>query len=290
MHWKLKALAFRALANMPASHTLHYWLQRNVTRTLPRPQHTYTGIRQLAECFAALIAAHGEKALAECDLLEFGAGRDLALSLAMRACGVRRVVAVDVVPLAKLDFIRTALVRIPVDIPLPRSLVELEASGVEYHAPLDMRRSGFPAGAFDCVMSSEVLEHIPAEDVQTILQEVYRILRPGGVAVMQIDYTDHYARGDGRVSRFNFLRYADSEWAKYNNSFQYVNRFRHADFRRMFTACGFTLMHEAPRHVEASDELVRNLAERFKAYPREELFVETAVIVAKKNPAARAHS
>lgn len=38
----------------------------------------------------------------------------------------------------------------------------------------------FPSGHFDCVVSSLVLHHLTSEDKIRSLQEIYRVLRPGG--------------------------------------------------------------------------------------------------------------
>ena len=46
----------------------------------------------------------------------------------------------------------------------------------------DMTASGFKTGSFDCVVAIEVLEHVERDDV--FLQEVFRVLRPGGVFYM----------------------------------------------------------------------------------------------------------
>ena len=42
----------------------------------------------------------------------------------------------------------------------------------------------FPDGAFDKVIAAEVLEHLPAD--QTAMNEIARILRPGGVAAVTV--------------------------------------------------------------------------------------------------------
>src|SRR5205814_133096 len=133
----------------------------------------------------------------------FGAGRDLALALALRGCGVGRVICVDLAPIAKIDLVAIAASRLLPERTPPTSLAELAAQGVEYRAPLDMRATNLPDASVDCIVSSEVMEHIAEHDVPAVLAESARLLRPGGLAVMKIDYSDHYARSDPRVSRFN---------------------------------------------------------------------------------------
>jgi ubiquinone/menaquinone biosynthesis C-methylase UbiE len=47
----------------------------------------------------------------------------------------------------------------------------------------DLRR--FADGSFDLVYSELVLQHLPARTVETYLGEFLRVLRPGGIAVLQ---------------------------------------------------------------------------------------------------------
>jgi len=48
----------------------------------------------------------------------------------------------------------------------------------------DATRMPFPDGAFDIVIASEVMEHIPADEIA--IREVTRVLRPGGVAAVTV--------------------------------------------------------------------------------------------------------
>lgn len=51
----------------------------------------------------------------------------------------------------------------------------------------DVARLPFPDGSFDCVIASEVLEHV--HDDQAVLQELTRVLRPGGTLAVSVPRT-----------------------------------------------------------------------------------------------------
>ncbi len=48
----------------------------------------------------------------------------------------------------------------------------------------DITASQLPAGSFDLVLCSEVIEHIPADRAQDAIRGMARLLRPGGVLVL----------------------------------------------------------------------------------------------------------
>ncbi len=49
---------------------------------------------------------------------------------------------------------------------------------------MDLQLIPFKNDSFDCILCSHVLEHIP--DDQKAMQEIFRILRPGGWAILQV--------------------------------------------------------------------------------------------------------
>ncbi len=57
---------------------------------------------------------------------------------------------------------------------------DLRQPGVTHR--LDITRTGLPAGSYDAVIAHHVLEHI--DDDRAAMRELFRILRPGGLAVL----------------------------------------------------------------------------------------------------------
>src|SRR2546430_5957459 len=100
MGGRLKAMPFRAL-ELPGGKHAHYFLQRHVTRTWPRPAATLLSLqnisRRVVEDYARYVGGTPSS------VLEIGAGRDLAVPLALRRLGVAKVVASDGDRLARLE-------------------------------------------------------------------------------------------------------------------------------------------------------------------------------------------
>ncbi|MCU0772835.1 MAG: class I SAM-dependent methyltransferase [Verrucomicrobia bacterium] len=54
----------------------------------------------------------------------------------------------------------------------------------DFFGVMDITRLAFPNGSFDMVCSADALEHVP--QLRKALQEVDRVLKPGGVLVLQV--------------------------------------------------------------------------------------------------------
>jgi hypothetical protein len=126
---------------------------------------------------------------------------------------------------------------------------------------------------------------VGAADIPAIHRECFRLLKPNGLATHQIDYQDHYSYFDGGISAFNFLRYSDREWSRYNPSLMYQNRLRHRDHLDLIRGAGFEILDEQRRGATAEDCAIVGalpLAERFRVYPAEQLAIRSAFVVARK--------
>jgi len=281
MNWKIKAAAFRALTVLPYGADLHFFAQRRLTGTLPRSAASLALYWEQARALLALWSAHQGTPRPDA-LLEIGAGRDLAGPLALLQMGVARVLASDVQRLARIDLVchaaahmarRADSTKAP-----PTSWAELEGLGLCYRAP-DRVRAPYPE-AFACTYSNAVLEHVPRGELPALLGGLKSATRPGGLSIHFIDYSDHYARSDRTLSRFNFLTFTDRQWAKYNTALQHVNRLRHGDYLTLFRGAGFTIAEEATRAGEPSREVRANLAPDFRHYAARDLFSLEGRIVA----------
>lgn len=63
-----------------------------------------------------------------------------------------------------------------------------------------------PSSSVDFCFSNAVLEHVRRRDLDELMRQLNRIIRPGGVMAQQIDLKDHLGGG------LNNLRFGDSFW------------------------------------------------------------------------------
>ncbi|MDA0374698.1 MAG: methyltransferase domain-containing protein [Planctomycetota bacterium] len=139
------------------------------------------------------------------------------------------------------------------------------------HMQVDLRGAGIADGAIDVVVSNSVFEHL--DDVDGVLDEMARIVRPGGLAVHAIDGFDHryYGRPD-EISPHAFLFESSDAPLLYG-----CNRIRPLAFAALFEQAGFEVrkLVEAHRTPLTDDEVAR-LDPAFRDMPRDHLEVTRA--------------
>lgn len=64
---------------------------------------------------------------------------------------------------------------------------QVYGASVDYSVQ-DLCALSFPAASFDAVSCVSVLEHIPAPEDQKAIQELVRVIKPGGLLVLTVDY------------------------------------------------------------------------------------------------------
>ncbi len=254
--WKAKAALQTVFSRVPGGEALNYLCQRRIFRNLPISDDTFRATAQNARRHLENLTKYGTVPVNEATFYEFGAGKDLVIPLAYYCLGVREQLIVDIRDLAReellLDAIRRLRARVVPDLARSPDAAlavsgrqqRLAALGITYRAPCDARATGLADASVDYITSTSTLEHIPPTDIRLILRESRRILRPEGVMSMLIDYQDHYSYADSSISAYNFLRYDEREWARWNPSLQYQNRSRHSDYLEMFEAEGFEVVAE----------------------------------------------
>ncbi|MBN1814987.1 MAG: class I SAM-dependent methyltransferase [Anaerolineae bacterium] len=126
----------------------------------------------------------------------------------------------------------------------------------------------FPDTTFDAVFSFAVLEHVREETLAEYIQDLYRLLKPGGYSIHEIDLKDHLYYCDSSASPKNYLRYSDRVWRRhFESEFYYVNRVQRAEWLEMFRAAGLELVEE----LSVSHHLNVPIDENYKYLDRRDL-------------------
>jgi SAM-dependent methyltransferase len=157
--------------------------------------------------------------------------------------------------------------------------------GIGYRAPADARATDLADGSIDVVTSTNTLEHVPPEDILSILRECRRILADDGLMTFRIGYKDHFSYFDHSISAYNFLTLDEGSWRRRNSSLAFQNRLRHRDYVELVRAAGFDIVEV---EVNAGTEEHRRqvatlpLAPPYDHMPVEDLVVRDSRMVLAK--------
>jgi SAM-dependent methyltransferase len=194
--------------------------------------------------------------------LEFGSGRRPILPLLFRIAGCQKIILCDLFRIMNRESLLNTIQNMKERSPQisaqlgidPKRLEEiffndndlslmdlLQKNGLEYRAPFDVRQTGFSDKSLDMIFSRTVLEHIPEGDLSLIMNEMRRILKPGGVMVHIIDTSDHWQHFDRGLSRINFLKFSPGWWNIINSPLAYQNRLRSREHVQIIKDAGFKI-------------------------------------------------
>jgi hypothetical protein len=120
-----------------------------------------------------------------------------------------------------------------------------ESFNIEFLSIENQNQQKINPKSVDFYISYSVLEHVNKQIINKILIESKNILKKTGLQIHFIDYSDHYAQTDKKISRLNFLKFSDWFWnIFYSNYFMYVNRLRHDDFIEIFNMNKLNVLDE----------------------------------------------
>ncbi len=124
--------------------------------------------------------------------------------------------------------------------------------------------------SIDVLVSNSVFEHLP--DPESIIAEMARVVRPGGLCVHSIDGVDHRSYRNKKLHVLEFLG-DDSQ----DELIHGCNRIRPLSFQPMFEKHGFEVrgILSGPR-VPLTTEIVQGFAPQFRELPHEHLEVSHA--------------
>ena len=145
-----------------------------------------------------------------------------------------------------------------VDIERYLSFNDCERLGIDYRI-YDGKILPFNECEFDYLWSKSVFEHIRYPEIT--VEECYRILKPGGIAVHHIDLVDHfyYSNTQNVELMFNCLKYSERIWnlMTWNRS-NYVNRKRVSHWIDLHRKAGFQILDMDLTKSAEIESLVQN--------------------------------
>src|SRR5260370_3284926 len=112
MHWQLKAAVMDFFSVCLGGDRLRYWVQRNVTKSLPRSEQDFREKLAHSKGHLEALSRHGNKAVSESQFYEFGAGWDFAIPFCLYALGVKSQILVDISQLARVELIANTVPRL----------------------------------------------------------------------------------------------------------------------------------------------------------------------------------
>ena len=166
----------------------------------------------------------------------------------------------------------------------PRQFIKM--ANIQYLAPADAANTNLSNNCIDYHISTNTLEHIPYEVIRNIFIEAKRILKDKGIAIHFIDLSDHFEHQDNSISRINFLRFSDNDWANIaGNQFAYCNRLRTSDYLTLFKKLSFDIFNIEKVIDENSMNRIKigfQINEKFNSYNLEDICTTGLKIMLRK--------
>ena len=258
---------FWVLERVPFGDQLYQYLQKWVTRTVPKKHSGFPFYTERVERYVDAYERYGAN-LRTARYLEFGAGYDLFYPFGLWCFGINDLLVIDLYALARKEYLNHIIAGLQKHPPkgarrIPEAVLSSQVHrdlkkfyGITYMAPGDARHVERPDGSIDLVSTTSTLEHVPFKDLETIMCELKRLCGANAVLTMIIDYADHYANVDPSITPYNFLQYSEKEWAKYSPAIHYQSRKRHHQYRELFNRCGFEVLEEDGKRPDNWKDLI----------------------------------
>ena len=312
MKWIIKASASAALSRIPGGRTVYHKLQRACgTNRLDVEE----SLKRSVEIVDLIRGAGGQIENAVC--VEIGTGWRPFLPIILRLAGAKRILTFDINPWLDAGYVKETIAAIGSHLrevaeslqvsekevrrrfePSTRSGAEpshrtldrlLDPFHIEYRCPGDASRTGLGDGTVDCIVSSNVLEHIPPQVLQAIHGESRRILRPSGVIAHRFNPEDHFVAVDSSITSANFLKFSKRQWYWLGGSgLAYHNRLRCIEHRRLVEHAGFHIVTECVRLDERAREFIRTgkltVHSDFAQWDADELAADYMWLAARPGP------
>ena len=133
--------------------------------------------------------------------------------------------------------------------------------------------------SIDYIFSHSVLEHVRLYELEELISQMYRVIKPGGLISHNINYKDHLSES------LNNLRFSEKIWESdlLANSGFYTNRVPAIKMHRLFKNIGFQIIKE---NFGSWNELPiprSKISDDFKVFSDKELSNCTSSFIAQKD-------
>ncbi len=249
---------------------------------------------EFAGLYVAALKQYTDTTVSDARCLEFGAGWDCAIAVALCALGMRDQTLIDINAKLHYDLINETLDqahrladKVAERAPganvfaLPNRIngvTDLSAMGIKYRVG-DLLKMESPTG-LDLISSTSVMEHISANVLPALVKHCRELLRPGGLFCAAIDPADHYSRFDRSISHCNFLRYSPQTWALMNPPLHYQNRLRVSDHLKIIKEAGFRILQAERNRIRKHPNIRPH--QSFQNYAIDDLLCGGVFVVAQK--------
>jgi SAM-dependent methyltransferase len=135
-----------------------------------------------------------------------------------------------------------------------------------------------PSGSIDFVWSHSVLEHVRKHELDALLRELRRVLKPGALSSHNVDYQDHLDHA------LNNLRFPERVWESsfFAKSGFYTNRIPAITLHGMFRSAGFEIAREDFGRWPSLPTPRRSMYADFARYRDAELINRTSSVLLRK--------
>lgn len=154
----------------------------------------------------------------------------------------------------------------------------------------DARDLELAPGSLDLVTSEDVFEHMTVESLDGTLAKMREWLKPGAIALIRPNV--YPGISGGHLAEWNVESVLERPLAprraapwehlrdRRHTANTFMNEMRRADYRQRFTAAGFEILAERPRHPNLGRELLTaELRRELDDWPDEELFSNQTLFV-----------
>ena len=132
--------------------------------------------------------------------------------------------------------------------------------------------------SIDYIFSHSVLEHVRKYEINELIKEMYRVLKPYGIISHNINYKDHLDES------LNNLRFSEKLWESnlFAKSGFYTNRIPAVEMHKLFRKNGFVLVREffgKWNRLPIKRKLINSI---FNKYTDKDLSIPTSSFLGKK--------